>query len=65
MAVVHGMCDVHLSVVKAMGRSWYSRWGAFQQTITMADNEHEETTTYDGTDDNPVVIAKDDIESDR
>jgi hypothetical protein len=48
-----------------MGRSWYSRWGEFQQTITMADNEHEETTTYDGNDDNPVVIAKDDIESDR
>jgi hypothetical protein len=28
---VSGTCDVRLSVVGAMGRSWYSRWGEFQQ----------------------------------
>ena len=28
---VSGTCDVRLSVVGAMGRSWYSHWGEFQQ----------------------------------
>jgi hypothetical protein len=30
---VSGTCDVRLSVVGAMGRSWYSRWGEFQQCL--------------------------------
>ena len=28
---VFGTCDMCLSVVGAMGRSWCSRWGEFQQ----------------------------------
>jgi len=31
---VSGTCDVRLSVVGAMGRSWYSRWGEFQHTLS-------------------------------
>jgi hypothetical protein len=31
---VFGTCDVHLSVVGAMGRSWYSHWGEFQHTLS-------------------------------
>jgi hypothetical protein len=31
---IFGMCDVRLSVVGAMGRSWYSRWGGFQHTLS-------------------------------
>ena len=31
---VFGTCDMCLSVVGAMGRSWCNRWGEFQHTLS-------------------------------